>query len=106
MKFKVKGERLASEDNLCSNINSNLESPAPALHFNDFYRKDEAEVVAYLLEQVRQTPEQSQRIAERARSFVEGLREQKLNSFSIENFLQTYDLNSQEGIVLMCLAEA
>jgi len=106
MKFKVKGEPLTSEDNLCSNINSNLESPAPALHFNDFYRKDEAEVVAYLLEQVRQTPEQSQRIAERARSFVEGLRGQKLNSFSIENFLQTYDLNSQEGIVLMCLAEA
>ena len=74
--------------------------------FNDFYRRDEAQVVASLLNQVHQTPEQSMRISQKARALVEGARAQKRDRFSIETFLQTYDLNSQEGLALMCLAEA
>jgi len=74
--------------------------------FNGFYRVDEAEAVAFLLEQIQQTPEQSSRISQQARSLVEGVRAKKLDSLSTEAFLQTYDLNSQEGLTLMCLAEA
>lgn len=78
----------------------------PIPDYNEFYRADETHVVNYLLNNVRQTPEQSQRIAVTARKLVEGVRAKKLENFSIENFLRTYHLNSQEGIVLMCLAEA
>ncbi|MDF3033916.1 MAG: putA [Alphaproteobacteria bacterium] len=74
--------------------------------FNDFYRRDEGQVVAYLLEQLQPNPEQSMRILQRAGDLVQGVRAQKLKNFSIENFLQTYQLNSQEGLALMCLAEA
>lgn len=105
MNLKMK-PKPTSQDALDSDFYPILKSFVPPSYFNDFYRKDEAEVVAYLLSQIQQTPEQSQRIAEKARQFVEGVREQKLTHFSIENFLQTYNLNSQEGLVLMCLAEA
>jgi len=89
-----------------SNQNYAVNSFNPPSQYNEFYRADEAEVVTSLLKQIHQTPEQSKRIAQRAKLLVEGVREKKQDKFSIENFLQTYDLNSQEGIVLMCLAEA
>ncbi len=105
MKLKMKRKALTSEETSNSVLNPVLSS-CVLPSFNDFYRKDEADVVAYLLDHIHQTPEQLKRIAEQARRLVEGVRAQKLDSFSIENFLQTYDLNSQEGIALMCLAEA
>ncbi|MGV8949104.1 MAG: bifunctional proline dehydrogenase/L-glutamate gamma-semialdehyde dehydrogenase PutA [Candidatus Paracaedibacter sp.] len=106
MKLKMKRKGQTDEGTFNSHLNSTSESFVPFYPFNNFYRKNEAEVVTYLLGHIHQTPEQLERIAEQARRLVEGVRAQKLNSFSIENFLQTYDLNSQEGIALMCLAEA
>lgn len=76
------------------------------LPYHDFYRIDEEQAVAYLLSQIHQTSEQSERIAQRARCLVENLRARKSKSFSLENLLKTYQLNSQEGLALMCLAEA
>lgn len=106
MRLETKCKVQTNEDTFNSNLNLAPGSFVPFYPFNNFYRKNEAEIVNYLLENIHQTPEQLERIAEQARRLVEGVRAQKLNSFSIENFLQTYDLNSQEGIVLMCLAEA
>ena len=106
MRLETKCKVQTSEGAFNSHFNSTSESYVPFYPFNNFYRKNEAEIVTYLLENIHQTPEQLERIAEQARRLVEGVRAQKLNSFSVENFLQTYDLNSQEGIALMCLAEA
>jgi RHH-type proline utilization regulon transcriptional repressor/proline dehydrogenase/delta 1-pyrroline-5-carboxylate dehydrogenase len=107
MEPKRKGKRaikaeevLASSPSLATNP---VVVPPP---FNDFYRADEAQVVADLLRQIQQTPDQSIKMTQKARALVEGVRSLKLKNFSIENFLQTYDLNSQEGLALMCLAEA
>ncbi|MDR2614306.1 MAG: bifunctional proline dehydrogenase/L-glutamate gamma-semialdehyde dehydrogenase PutA, partial [Candidatus Accumulibacter sp.] len=47
-----------------------------------------------------------QRIFERAKPLVETIREKRLKSTGIDAFLNTYDLSSREGVVLMCMAEA
>ena len=73
---------------------------------NALYRQDETESLANLLKQVRQAPEQVNRIAAQARRLVEGVREQKPHHFSFEFFLKAYGLSSPEGLAMMCLAEA
>jgi RHH-type proline utilization regulon transcriptional repressor/proline dehydrogenase/delta 1-pyrroline-5-carboxylate dehydrogenase len=96
---------LEREEGGCSGGNLPADSLRSA-SFNHFYRLDEAQVVAYLMAHIQQSPDRSLRISQRARELVEGVRGQKLESFSIENFFRTYDLSSQEGVALMCLAEA
>lgn len=111
MKSKLKSKTLKNKEILNPDLNPPINSYCLPSYcfprsFNDFYRMEEAQAVAILLNQIQQTFEQSMRISQQARKLVEGVRAQKLDNFSIENFLQTYDLNSQEGIALMCLAEA
>lgn len=71
-----------------------------------YYRIDETTVVNELIARARFTPAQQQRILERARPLVQTIRDARLNSSGIEAFLNTYDLSSREGVVLMCMAEA
>lgn len=106
MRPKQKRKPLISKEILSSEPSSPMCTYPLPRDFNDFYRMDESKCVSFLLSQIQQTHQQSENIAQKARALVEGVRSQKIDSFSIENFLQTYDLNSQEGIVLMCLAEA
>ena len=70
------------------------------------HRADETEIVDALIERARFTPEERQRIFARARPLVEAVRGKRLKSTGIDAFLNTYDLSSREGVVLMCLAEA
>lgn len=70
------------------------------------YRADETRIVDELVEKARFTPEERQRIFERAKPLVGTMREKRLKSTGIEAFLNTYDLSSREGVVLMCMAEA
>jgi RHH-type proline utilization regulon transcriptional repressor/proline dehydrogenase/delta 1-pyrroline-5-carboxylate dehydrogenase len=107
MKPKLKSTKSLKEENTLYSDSPPSSYPftGPS-RFNHFYRLEESEVVAYLLNQIQQTPEQSLQIKQEAYRLVEGVRASKVSSFSIENFLQTYALNSQEGLVLMCLAEA
>ncbi|WP_010302283.1 bifunctional proline dehydrogenase/L-glutamate gamma-semialdehyde dehydrogenase PutA [Candidatus Odyssella thessalonicensis] len=73
---------------------------------NPYYRKNETEVVAELLNYLGQLPNNHEAIHLQAEAFITAVRAQKLKPMSIENFLQTYDLGSREGLALMCLAEA
>jgi RHH-type transcriptional regulator, proline utilization regulon repressor / proline dehydrogenase / delta 1-pyrroline-5-carboxylate dehydrogenase len=41
-----------------------------------------------------------------ARAWVEGVRAKPVGAASVESFLQQYDLSTQEGVLLMCVAEA
>jgi RHH-type proline utilization regulon transcriptional repressor/proline dehydrogenase/delta 1-pyrroline-5-carboxylate dehydrogenase len=50
--------------------------------------------------------EQVARIQDYARTTIQHIRNGKLKQLSIEGFLKTHNLNSQEGLALMCLAEA
>lgn len=72
----------------------------------EYYRIDETTIVDELVERARFTPVEQQRILERARPLVQTIRDSRQNSGGIEAFLNTYDLSSREGVVLMCMAEA
>ncbi len=69
------------------------------------YFADESEHVALLLREATLPPELRQRITERARALVTEVRRQGPRS-GIDGLMHEYDLSTQEGVVLMCLAEA
>jgi RHH-type proline utilization regulon transcriptional repressor/proline dehydrogenase/delta 1-pyrroline-5-carboxylate dehydrogenase len=68
------------------------------------YRPDEESVVPERLHQARLDPETLGEATATARALVKGVRAQKPSG--IDAFLQAYDLGSDEGIAMMCLAEA
>ncbi len=77
-----------------------------AEQINRLYLGDEEKIVAALAERARLAPEQRQRIAGQARRLVDGVREHQQERSGLDAFLRQYDLSSQEGVILMCLAEA
>jgi RHH-type proline utilization regulon transcriptional repressor/proline dehydrogenase/delta 1-pyrroline-5-carboxylate dehydrogenase len=70
------------------------------------YHAEEAEVVRALLAEARFDPATQSRVDARARELVRAVRERKADQGLMEAFMQEYDLSSEEGVVLMCLAEA
>jgi RHH-type proline utilization regulon transcriptional repressor/proline dehydrogenase/delta 1-pyrroline-5-carboxylate dehydrogenase len=68
------------------------------------YRPDEDEVVAERLDQARLDPKTLGEATATARTLVKGVRAQKPSG--IDAFLHAYDLGSDEGVAMMCLAEA
>lgn len=73
---------------------------------NDAYRVSEASHVSMLLEEATLSQEMVDNTQTFARSLVETVREARKNSTGIDSFLTEYALSSEEGIALMCLAEA
>lgn len=73
---------------------------------NESYHADEAQLVLQLLERARLDPEAVARVSQRAEFLVSQVRARKSNQGVMEAFMQEYDLSSEEGVVLMCLAEA
>jgi RHH-type proline utilization regulon transcriptional repressor/proline dehydrogenase/delta 1-pyrroline-5-carboxylate dehydrogenase len=69
------------------------------------WRRPEPECVPPLIEQARLTPARTQRARALATRLVEKLRE-KTPSGGVEGLIHEYALSSQEGVALMCLAEA
>ena len=70
------------------------------------YLRDEAEAVRELLAAARLSPEAAARVGMRARAFVEAVRSRQRSHAGMQSFLREYDLSSQEGVLLMCVAEA
>ncbi len=68
------------------------------------YRPDEEQVAKERIEQARLGPEQLSEAMVTARALVKGVRAQKPSG--VDAFLHAYDLGSDEGIAMMCLAEA
>jgi RHH-type proline utilization regulon transcriptional repressor/proline dehydrogenase/delta 1-pyrroline-5-carboxylate dehydrogenase len=68
------------------------------------YRPDETEVVRHRIEEARLTAAQQGEATAIARTLVKAVRGHK--AAGLDAFLQAYDLGSDEGIALMCLAEA
>ncbi len=82
-----------------------VESPLRA-KLTAMYRADEAEVLAPLLSYAHFPQESAKRIEKRAHAFVEKVRAKRLQKGGIDAFMHQYHLSSDEGIALMCLAEA
>ncbi|MBK1691946.1 bifunctional proline dehydrogenase/L-glutamate gamma-semialdehyde dehydrogenase PutA [Ectothiorhodospira mobilis] len=80
--------------------------PADRQGIRDHYRSDEAETVRMLLGELPPDEETGTRIRYLARGLVKGMIQAGERRSGIGALLQEYDLSSEEGIALMCLAEA
>ena len=67
---------------------------------------DETRLVGGLIERAVFTDEERRRTAELARKLVEAVRASRANHGGIDAFMHEYGLSSEEGVILMCLAEA
>jgi len=85
-----------------------MDQPVPPLRarLRANYLRDEPGALAELLGVARLDPAASQRVQERARSLVENVRARQKAVAGMQSFLREYDLSSQEGVLLMCVAEA
>ncbi|MDH3230664.1 MAG: bifunctional proline dehydrogenase/L-glutamate gamma-semialdehyde dehydrogenase PutA [Alphaproteobacteria bacterium] len=69
-------------------------------------RVDEARCVEERLAEASLPPAARDRVAATARGLVEELRRRHAGAGGLDAFMAEYELSSEEGIVLMCLAEA
>lgn len=69
------------------------------------WRRPETECLPPLIEQAKLAPARTERARALAMRLVEALRE-KTPSGGVEGLIHEYALSSQEGVALMCLAEA
>ncbi|WP_342052863.1 MULTISPECIES: trifunctional transcriptional regulator/proline dehydrogenase/L-glutamate gamma-semialdehyde dehydrogenase [unclassified Cupriavidus] len=73
------------------------------------YRRPETECVPVLLEQARLPQKQGEAAIKMAKTLASRLREQKVGTGReglVQGLIQEFSLSSQEGVALMCLAEA
>ncbi|MBT8135590.1 MAG: bifunctional proline dehydrogenase/L-glutamate gamma-semialdehyde dehydrogenase PutA [Gammaproteobacteria bacterium] len=73
---------------------------------NEYYLRDETEVINELLPLAKLDAAGRDRVQKLAAQLVSSVRKNRGKAGGLDAFLQEYDLSSQEGIVLMCLAEA
>jgi len=73
---------------------------------NDAYRINELQMVTELIEKAALTDEQIIAVRDLAAKLVEQVRSERRKTTGIDSFLTQYSLSSEEGIALMCLAEA
>ncbi len=79
---------------------------AVAERVNPRYLAEEESLVRELADLARVDSEEAARIRATAIRLVEAVRRNRRRVSGLDAFLQQYDLSSQEGVVLMCLAEA
>ncbi|MFN0042446.1 MAG: bifunctional proline dehydrogenase/L-glutamate gamma-semialdehyde dehydrogenase PutA, partial [Alphaproteobacteria bacterium] len=70
------------------------------------YRMDEAACVAERLEAARLSLPRRRDIETKAAALVEAMRGAEASPSGLDAFLESYDLASEEGVLLLCLAEA
>ena len=70
------------------------------------YRRDERETVQWLLSQVRINAASQAQVQELARKLVEAVRTKRTRASGVDALMHEFSLSSEEGIALMCLAEA
>ena len=75
-------------------------------YINDNYLADEQELVRQLAMEADPGEATRKRILETAAQLVLAVRKNTENEGGIEAFLKQYDLSSDEGVLLMCIAEA
>lgn len=89
-------------------IPNKLQAPQSPLRaaISAAHRMDEAQCVAHLLKEAKLSQDMNARISAQTRDLVATVRKQRLQKGGIDAFLCEYDLSTDEGIALMCLAEA
>jgi len=67
---------------------------------------NETEVVAARLAEATLPAKESAAVEAQASALVSRVRERSANQSAVESFMRQYDLSSEEGVLLMCVAEA
>jgi RHH-type proline utilization regulon transcriptional repressor/proline dehydrogenase/delta 1-pyrroline-5-carboxylate dehydrogenase len=80
--------------------------PGTIPYLNDLYLADEQALVRDLVDAADAGPATRAKIQETAAQLVHAVRASKANEGGLDAFLQQYDLSSEEGVLLMCIAEA
>ncbi|MGI9237445.1 MAG: bifunctional proline dehydrogenase/L-glutamate gamma-semialdehyde dehydrogenase PutA [Woeseiaceae bacterium] len=75
-------------------------------YINDLYLADEEKLVRELVEAANPGDAVREKIQGTAAQLVRAVRKNTATDGGIEAFLQQYDLSSDEGVLLMCIAEA
>ncbi|TCS93780.1 L-proline dehydrogenase /delta-1-pyrroline-5-carboxylate dehydrogenase [Pseudofulvimonas gallinarii] len=70
------------------------------------WHADEAACLAPLLAQATLPADERDRVLARAAALVEAVRARASQASAVESFMRQYDLSSEEGVLLMCVAEA
>lgn len=70
------------------------------------YRMDETQCINTLLSEATLNKHQAHEVKQLAEQLVKGTRLRRKKQGGLDAFLQEYDLSTDEGIALMCLAEA
>jgi RHH-type proline utilization regulon transcriptional repressor/proline dehydrogenase/delta 1-pyrroline-5-carboxylate dehydrogenase len=70
------------------------------------WTRDEGEAVDELLAQASLPPAERELVLTRASELVTGVRARAGKQSAVESFMRQYDLSSEEGVLLMCVAEA
>ncbi len=83
-----------------------MDSSPPRHAISDMFLADEEAVTGALIEKARLTPAERAATEALARDLVRRIRETRGEHGSVDALMQEYALSSQEGVVLMCLAEA
>jgi RHH-type proline utilization regulon transcriptional repressor/proline dehydrogenase/delta 1-pyrroline-5-carboxylate dehydrogenase len=81
------------------------ESPDGSV-IRDAFLADERSTVSALATQAAIESDLAHAVTLQARAWVEGVRTRQASGAGIESFLQQYDLSTEEGVLLMCMAEA
>ncbi len=80
--------------------------PSSIPYINDNYLADEQTIVRQLAAEADPGKAARAKIMQTAAQLVRAVRKNAENDSGIEAFLQQYDLSSDEGVLLMCIAEA
>ena len=85
-----------------------LPPPAPSARarITDAWSRDEAEAVDELLAQASLPAAERDLVLTRASELVARVRARAGEQTAVESFMRQYDLSSEEGVLLMCVAEA
>ena len=71
------------------------------------YRRDEIDAVQWLLAQVgQQDPANVEQARQLAHKLVSAVRQQRTRASGVDALMHEFSLSSEEGVALMCLAEA
>jgi RHH-type proline utilization regulon transcriptional repressor/proline dehydrogenase/delta 1-pyrroline-5-carboxylate dehydrogenase len=94
---------------ILSDLVSAERPPAPDPAFaaiTAHYRRDEGELLGELIERATLPAAEQEAIQRKAAELVERVRAKAGQQTAVESFMRQYDLSSEEGVLLMCVAEA
>jgi RHH-type proline utilization regulon transcriptional repressor/proline dehydrogenase/delta 1-pyrroline-5-carboxylate dehydrogenase len=81
-------------------------APLSRDEISEFYLRDESRLVGGLIERAVYTADERRRIATLAQKLVGSAREGRGKHGGLDAFMHEYGLTSEEGVTLLCLAEA